>query len=193
MNSFAVFLASVALALPAGIAGGGAAPAPDVARSVPEKTSRPVELALADKLPRPAMLQRYEPEERDQVRIEQRVIIRVAPARGARQNLIADMPQGEMAARFREQPMRRCVVMANVAGVQSGPDNRLILFMRDRRLVSAALERTCNARAFYSGFYVERNADGLFCTGRDTLKSRTGASCGVRRFANLVAVKRDGQ
>ena len=69
------------------------------------------------------------------------------------------------------------------------PQNRLILFMRDRRLVSAALEKTCSPRDFYSGFYVERTEDGLFCTGRDVLKSRTGATCGVRRFANLIAVK----
>ena len=36
--------------------------------------------------------------------------------------------------------MKRCVPMANIAGVQSGPQNRLILFMRDRNIVSAALK-----------------------------------------------------
>lgn len=190
MNSVAVFLASLALALPAGIAGGDGAPPREVARSAPEKTSRPVDLALADKPSHTSLLQRYRPEERDQVRIQQRVVIRVAPASNrARQALIAQLQQGEVSTRLQERQLRRCVSMANVAGVQSGPQNRLILFMRDRRIVSAALEKTCNARDFYSGFYVERTADGLFCTGRDTLQSRTGASCGVRRFATLVAVK----
>ena len=36
-------------------------------------------------------------------------------------------------------------------------------------MVSAALERSCSARDFYSGFYVERNADGQICVKRDTL------------------------
>jgi hypothetical protein len=188
MNSLAVFLASVALALPAGLAGGGA-PETEVARSAPEQTARPVETQVAAAPPFAGLLWRYEPESRSQVRIEQRVIIRVTPAPRARQDLLADLPQGEVATRFEERPMRRCVAMANIAGVQSGAQNRLILFMRDRRMVSAALEKACSARDFYSGFYVERTKDGLFCSGRDTLQSRTGASCGVRRFANLVAVK----
>lgn len=190
MNSVVVFLASLALALPAGIAGGDAVPDRDIAQSTPEKTSYPTELALADKPRHTSLLQRYEPEERDQVRIEQRVIIRVAPASTqARQALIANLQRDEMSTQLQERPLKRCVRMANIAGVQSGPQNRLLLFMRDRRIVSAALEKTCNARDFYSGFYVERTEDGMFCTGRDTLQSRTGASCGVRRFAHLVAVK----
>jgi hypothetical protein len=191
MNSVVIFLAGLALALPGNIAGGDTAPDRDVARSTPDKTSYPTELALADPKRHKSLLQRYEPEERDQVRIEQRVVIRVAPASSrARQALIANLQRGEMSTSLQERPMKRCVAMANVAGVQSGPQNRLLLFMRDRRIVSAALEKTCNARDFYSGFYVERTADGLFCPGRDTLQSRTGASCGVRRFAHLVAVKK---
>jgi hypothetical protein len=135
------------------------------------------------------MLQRYEPDSNEQVRIEQRVVIRVAPARRIRQDLIADIRQGAEGNRFEERPMKRCVAMANIAGVQSGPRNRLILFMRDRNIVSAALEKACSVRDFYSGFYVERSTDGLLCSGRDTLQSRTGASCGVRRLSHLVAVK----
>ena len=37
--------------------------------------------------------------------------------------------------------------------------------------------------------WLERSTDGLLCSGRDTLQSRTGASCGVRRLSHLVAVK----
>jgi hypothetical protein len=116
------------------------------------------------------------------------VIIRVSPARRVRQDLLARPPQGETSTRFQERPMKRCVQVANIAGVQSGPQNRLILFMRDRNMVSAVLEKACSVRDFYSGFYVERNEDGLLCSGRDTLQSRTGAACGVRRLAHLVAI-----
>lgn len=190
MNAFAALVVSMVLALPAAVGGGGAAPDADIARSAPDQTSIPDgEIATAQ--PFASLLQRYEPESNEQVRIEQRVIIRVAPARRIRQDLIADMRQGEAGTRFRERPMKRCVPMANIAGVQNGPENRLILFMRDRNIVSASLEKACSVRDFYSGFYVERSTDGLLCSGRDTLQSRTGASCGVRRLAHLVAVKDD--
>lgn len=188
MNSVAVILAGLALALPAGV--GGGAPAEDARQAAPDPVSRPADVQVAMKQPFASLLQQYEPESRGQVRIEQRVIIRVAPARNMRQDLIADVaPGSKVALRYREQPMKRCVPMASIAGVQSGPDNRLILFMRDRHIVSAALDKACSAREFYSGFYVERSDDGLLCSGRDMLQSRTGASCGVRRLSHLVAVK----
>ena len=60
--------------------------------------------------------------------------------------------------------------------------------MRDRRILSVALERACNARNFYSGFYVERNEDGQLCARRDVLQSRAGASCRVTQLNRLVAV-----
>lgn len=183
MNSFAILLASLVLALPAGIGGGGA-PTKEVRHLGPEEAGDPAEQPFAN------LLQRYEPEERNQVRIEQRVIIRVAPARGARQDLIANLPPGtNVILHYRERPMKRCVRMADIAGVQSASESRLILFMRDRNIVSAALEKACNARDFYSGFYVERSEDGLLCSGREMLQSRTGASCGVRRLAHLVPAK----
>ncbi|HTM95018.1 MAG TPA: hypothetical protein VL100_04260 [Croceibacterium sp.] len=182
MNGPAILLASLALVLPAGV--GNGAPAKDVWHAGAGPTSSRNEPSFAN------LLQRYEPEVRNQVRIEQRVIIRVAPARRVRQDLIANLPPGtKVTMHYRERPMKRCVEMANIAGVQSGPENRLILFMRDRHIVSAALEKACSARDFYSGFYVERSEDGLLCSGRDTLQSRTGASCGVRRLAHLVALK----
>jgi hypothetical protein len=180
MNSSAVLLASLALVLPVGI--GAAAPAKDVRHTGAEP--------VAAEQPFANLLQRYEPEERNQVRIEQRVIIRVAPARSVRQDLIANLPPGtNVILHYRERPMKRCVRMTDIAGVQSASENRLILFMRDRNIVSAALEKACNARDFYSGFYVERSEDGLLCSGREMLQSRTGASCGVQRLAHLVLAK----
>lgn len=188
MNSVAALLASLALAFPAGLLGGeGAAPAPDVAHAAPEDSGPAVDRPAAAP-PYIAYLQGYRPDAARQVRVQQRVIIRVSPAR-ARQNLIADLPQGALPAKFQERSMDRCLPMGQIVGVQSGPQNRLILFMRDRKIVSAALEKACSARDFYSGFYVERSADGMLCSGRDTLKSRTGASCSVARLAQLVAIK----
>ena len=84
--------------------------------------------------------------------------------------------------------MDRCVPIAGISGVQTGNGNRLLLFLRDQRIISVNLERACRARDFYSGFYIERNADGKLCVDRDKLQSRSGAKCEVERMRQLVAV-----
>ena len=122
----------------------------------------------------------------NQVRIEQRVIVRISPRRpAARQNLMADLP-ARAPTRYEERKMEKCVPVANVAGVQTGSGNRLLLYLRDRRMVTANLEKSCRARDFYSGFYVERNKDGKICVNRDKLQSRSGANCEVKRLRELV-------
>jgi hypothetical protein len=82
--------------------------------------------------------------------------------------------------------MGRCVSVSNISGVQPDNGGRLILFLRDRRMVSAVLERACRARDFYSGFYIERTTDGQLCVDRDTLLSRSGANCKLTRIRQLV-------
>ena len=78
--------------------------------------------------------------------------------------------------------------MSNIVGVQPTNDNRLLLFTQERQVLAARLERSCVARAFYAGFYVERSEDGQLCVARDLLQSRAGASCEVSEFSRLVAV-----
>ncbi len=126
-----------------------------------------------------------------QVRIERRVVIRISPARSNRNNLLARLPQGELNARYEERKTDKCLPVSGIAGVQTGSGNRLLLFLRDRRIISVNLEKACRARDFYSGFYVERNEDGNLCIKRDKLQSRTGAKCEVSRMRQLVAVKND--
>jgi len=125
---------------------------------------------------------------RNQVRIEQRLILRVAPASPLpRQNLMAPLPDAQQAARFEEKRMGECVPVRGIVGVQALDKDRLMLVMRDRNLIGASLEKACTARDFYSGFYLEGNRDGLLCVGRDKLQSRSGANCHVSRFRQLIA------
>jgi hypothetical protein len=122
-----------------------------------------------------------------QVRIEQTLTIRVTPrAAPAQPIMLADLPQNGLPSRLEERRMGRCVPMAGIAGMQYGGDRRLILFLRDRRIVSATLEKSCRARDYYSGFYVARNGDGMLCQDRDQLQSRSGANCQVDNFKQLV-------
>lgn len=125
-----------------------------------------------------------------QVRIEQRVVVRIAPqVPAARQNMLAEMPLRAPATRFEEARKEKCVPLDGIAGVQTGSGNRLVLFLRDQRMMSVNLEKSCRARDFYSGFYVEKNKDGRLCVDRDKLQSRTGARCEVETMRQLVEVR----
>ncbi|MBD2841520.1 hypothetical protein [Erythrobacter rubeus] len=125
-----------------------------------------------------------------QVRIEQRVIVRISPQRSRDRNqLLAQLPQRALNTRYEEREMDKCVAIGGISGVQTGSGSRLLLFLRDARIITLNLEKACRARDFYSGFYIEKNADGKLCIDRDKLQSRSGAKCEVQRMRQLVAVE----
>ncbi len=133
----------------------------------------------------------------NQVRIEQRITIRISPGRvprdtrdprDLRRGLVADIPGRGIGPRIEERRMNQCVAVGTIAGVQPDGPSRLMLFLRDQRLVSVALDKTCNARDFYSGFLVERTSDGMICAGRDKLHSRSGTHCELGKLRQLVEI-----
>ena len=129
----------------------------------------------------------FKTEPENQVRIEQRVTIRISPRPQLPQaNMLMDLPTRPLPRRVAERDIGQCLPIAGIAGVEVSQDNRLILYMRDRRVLSAGLERSCSARDYYSGFYVERNSDGQICVKRDNLLSRSGANCKLSRIRQLV-------
>jgi hypothetical protein len=185
LSPFTLLLQAVAAQLP------GGAGAMD-ARAVPEPAETLRGPAAMPAAPFEALKQARRPMILGQVRIEQRVIIRIAPGSpAAREQMMAEMqPRGSSSTSYQEQKLDGCVAISGIAGVQPAPQqNRLLLFMRDRRVLSAALERACNARDYYSGFYIERSEDGQLCARRDLLQSRAGASCKVAQLNRLVAVR----
>lgn len=123
----------------------------------------------------------------NQVRIEQRVTIRISPlVNSPRQAMVPDMPRLNLRD-FEERDAGKCVPLRAIRGVQPTSDDRLLLYLRDRRVLSLRLRKNCRAQDFYSGFYVEPREDGMLCVERDTLRSRTGASCELREINRLVA------
>jgi hypothetical protein len=158
----------------------------------PNRLTLPVEPMPPDFDPADAVIlgaiaQSFQVEARNQVRIEQRVTIRITPRTSALQpNMLVDLPTRPLPQRVIERDFGHCLPIAGIGGVEVSNDNRLILYMRDRRVLSAGLERSCNARDYYSGFYVERNSDGQICVKRDSLLSRSGASCKLSRIHQLV-------
>lgn len=124
-----------------------------------------------------------------QVRIERRVVIRIGPAAPReRTQMLADLPRRPMSTRYAEVDHGDCIDAGGVIGVQPSTDNRLLFFTNSDQIIAAELENGCSARAFYAGFYIERNDDGRLCVSRDRLQSRAGASCQVEDFTRLVAV-----
>ncbi len=120
----------------------------------------------------------------NQVRIEQRMIVRIAPRMSSQ--MFAPPPGPPLPPRFYERKTANCLPIASIAGVQPESPNRLLLITRNRKLIGASLDKTCRARDFYSGFYVERNEDGQLCAGRDVIHSRAGANCAVTKMRELV-------
>lgn len=123
-----------------------------------------------------------------QVRIEQRVTIRISP-RPAPLPLAASISgeaQSRSTPRTIERKMGKCVPLNSVLGVQSGGGNKLLLFLRGQRMVSATLEKACQGRDYYSGFLVAPHGDGQLCIDRDELLARSGAKCKVQGYREIM-------
>jgi len=187
MNSAVAILSPLALLLPAMLGDVpaalpqdteivGAAPESDVPAAGLEGVAAPVRV----------LEQAQQPPVVNQVRIEERVIIRIGPSspRAFEQSMENLARKAES---YKEEKIGDCVAIGAIRAVYPSKENRLLLFMRDRRVLSASLERTCHAEDFYSGFYVERSEDGQLCARRDKLQSRAGASCRMSRLNRLVA------
>jgi hypothetical protein len=121
-----------------------------------------------------------------QVRILERFSIRISPGAPMPPQLQFEMDQDRARPRIEERRMPKCVNAGQIGAVQSTRDNRLVFFMRDQRVVVANLEKACRSSEYYSGFYMARSADGQLCLDRDVLQSRSGASCKVKRWRELV-------
>lgn len=188
MNSFAAIVAVLALVVPAPRA--APLPAPDAAREAHSRShTEPVSGPRSEADAFRGFREGYRPETLNQVRIEQHLTIRITPSSPSLRREMLMPPQSDGPVRYKEKKHDDCVEVANIAGITPMEPNRLVLFMRNHHILSASLERACDADAFYLGAYVERSDDGKLCVGRDTLRARTGASCKLSRISRLVAVK----
>jgi hypothetical protein len=122
------------------------------------------------------MVEEFRAREAAQVRIEQHIIWRVTPLPGpARESLTALDPRSPRLPKMIERKMDKCVPMSAIAGGRPQAGSRLLLFLRDKRMIAANLEKACSARDFYSGFYVDKpNPDGRLCVDRDRILARNG-------------------
>jgi hypothetical protein len=141
-------------------------------------------------LPVTFVVYQAQPARRGQVRIEATSRIRISPqprvqSPQTRPDMLVSLPQRAIGASFNEKRIGRCLPVSSIAGVQPNGASDLILYMRDRRMVRAQLERSCRAREFYSGFYIS-GGDGKLCVDRDMLQSRSGTNCKLAEIRQLV-------
>jgi len=189
MNSVPAVVAALSLALPA-----APARAPLPTPSAHEAAPQPVQAQASFGHEKPEAFRdfadSYQPEVQNQVHIEQRVIIRISPGPPTgREEMFARIPRADGPERYKEKKLHGCIPIDDIVGAEPSNGTRLLLFMRDHRVLSAALERACDPDDFYRGFYIERYADGMLCSKRDKLQARTGATCEVTQLSRLVAIK----
>jgi hypothetical protein len=143
----------------------------------------------------------------NQVRIEQRVIIRINPRQPGRDALAPQVQPMQtpmqpivqpinpalrpttVQVRVRERKAGNCMSAQSIAAVQPITDGRLMFYMRDRRMLAAGLEKACSARDFYLGFYMSKTTDGQLCVGRDPIHSRAGTTCKLKDVREYVPVE----
>lgn len=124
-----------------------------------------------------------------QVRIQQQFSIRISPGPPVPPPVfVLENDQDDRPTKLEERSMGKCLPASAIVSVQSAPRNRLLFFLRDSRVVTAGLDKACHAHDFYSGFYVERNADGQICIERDKIHARSGANCLIHDLHALVEV-----
>jgi hypothetical protein len=124
-----------------------------------------------------------------QVRIEQHLQIRISPRQGPMPvQLEIEESRTISDPRYAQTKAGKCIAANNFSSVGAGPGRRLFLFTRDNRVFSALLERGCQARDYYQGFYLAASPDAKLCVDRDRLLSRAGANCRLKQIRELVEV-----
>ena len=125
-----------------------------------------------------------------QVRIEQRVIIRVPRRSSDRVQLSSTSPLRRPSAppvqpRYVEKRMKQCIAADQIVGMTPSRSRALDFITRDRRRIRAYLDGGCLAMDFHAGLYMERSKDGQLCADRDVLMARSGMRCEIDRLRKV--------
>jgi hypothetical protein len=120
-----------------------------------------------------------------QVTIRGRIIIRV-PSR--LQDYVTPMRQftPPRPIEWAEKKGPKCIAADQLGGaIVAGDYVDLVLRGGDR--VRAQLDGDCSGLGYYGGFYVKPSPDGQICAGRDSIRTRSGDRCTIKKFKKLVA------
>lgn len=121
-----------------------------------------------------------------QVTIRGHIVIRVP----SRVREAAPTPQLTPARpiKWAEKKGPKCIAADQLGGAIVAADY-VDLVLRGGDRVRAELDGDCSGLGYYGGFYVKPSADGQVCAGRDSIRTRSGDQCTIRKFKKLVAKK----
>lgn len=93
---------------------------------------------------------------------------------------------------WKEKRGPRCFAAAELAGALVSSPGVVDLVLLGNRRLRARLDGGCEPLDFVSGFYLKPSADGKVCAGRDSIRARSGVSCGIDalRLLKPVVAKR---
>lgn len=120
-----------------------------------------------------------------QVTFSERIIIRI-PSRMRRAADAAREADPQRPIEWAEKKGPKCISANQLGGaIVSGDYVDLVLRGGDR--VRAQLDGDCSGLGYYGGFYLKPSPDGQLCAGRDSIRTRSGDRCTIKRFRKLVA------
>ena len=125
--------------------------------------------------------------------IEQRIIIRVPMARpgmpppdGRDARYHAESrPPPPPPIEWEEHKGPKCIRISQLRAAAITSSRGVDLMLDDRSRLRALLGRECRTADLYSGFYIQPNADGSLCAGRDRVLARSGADCAITDLKRL--------
>ena len=118
-----------------------------------------------------------------QVTVRERIVIRVP-------RVVVPVGRTTLppkAMTWREKKGPKCIPAQGMAGAMITAPKQVDLVLMGGKRVRAKLDGDCKPLDFYGGFYLRPSGDGMICADRDSIRMRSGASCGIDSFKSLVA------
>lgn len=96
----------------------------------------------------------------------------------------AAMPPAFVTLKEKKGP--KCIAREALIGAAVLAGNSVDFILRGGPRLRARFSNSCPALDFYAGFYLDPQADGQICAGRDTIHSRAGGECQIDRFRLMI-------
>jgi hypothetical protein len=117
-----------------------------------------------------------------QLTIQQRVVIRVP--------MVSVAPEATRPIRLIEKKGPKCIAGNSLAGAIVTAPGVIDLVTRGGPRLRAHLDNFCVGIDLRYSFYIPPNADGKLCAKRDSIHTRNGDQCTIKKFRLFKAVSR---
>jgi hypothetical protein len=121
-----------------------------------------------------------------QVTLRERVIIRIpsapSPVAAPLPKVVAPPP-----IRWKEKKGPKCIAANQLGGAVVGATDSIDLVLKGGARLRTQIDGDCAGLGYYGGFYLKPSSDGQVCAGRDSIRTRSGDTCKIKRFRTLEA------